>query len=131
MQLEPRREPQPRAAETQGFPVEAFNPLLRSLLSWGLVERVEYDDGSRHWELTDAAQQRLDVLTPERRRASTTLAYLDHWCGSCRQQRLTHLVDGSYICVECQELQGNGQRPQPPGRLVATHARAGRLHRNR
>jgi hypothetical protein len=131
MQLEPPREPQPRAAETQAFPVEAFNPLLRSLLSWGLVERVEFDVGSHHWELTDAAQQRLDQLTPERRRASATLAYLDHWCSSCRQQHLTHLVDGSYLCVECQELQTSGQRPQPTGRHVATQARGGRRHRNR
>ena len=70
----------------------------------GLVERVEFDDGTHQWELTDAAQHRLDDLTPERRRASATLAYLDHWCSSCRQQRLTHLVDGSYLCVECQQF---------------------------
>jgi len=128
MQLEPR-EPLPRAVGNKNFPVEAFNPLLRSLLSWGLVERVELEGGPHRWELTDVAQQRLDDLTPERRRAATTLAYLDHWCGSCRQQRLTHLVDGRFICVECQRLEAEESHPQAPGRRVGK-PRSRLLHRD-
>lgn len=102
MQVEPSGEPMPRAVRDQAYPIEAFNPILRSLISWGLVERVEMENGSHHWELTTAAQKRLDDLTPARKRASATLAYLDHWCSSCRRQRLTHLVDGRYLCPACE-----------------------------
>ncbi len=102
MQVEPSSELMPRAARDQDYPIEAFNPILRSLIGWGLVERLEMEDGGHHWELTAAAQKRLDDLTPARRRASTTLAYLDHWCSSCRRQRLTHLVDGRYLCLACE-----------------------------
>jgi ribosomal protein L37AE/L43A len=106
MQVDPQQEPIPKAVRpSQSLPTEAFNPLLRGLLGWGLIERVKLEDGSRHWELTDAAQRRLDELTPERQRAVTTLAYLDHSCSACRQQRLTHLVDGVYVCVECQRTE--------------------------
>jgi ribosomal protein L37AE/L43A len=115
MQVDPHHEPVPRPASNQHFQVEAFNPLLRSLLSWGLVRRVQTDDGARQWELTEEAQQRLDELTPERQRATETLAYLDHSCSSCRQQRLTHLVDGHFLCAECQRLEAEGTPPQVAG----------------
>ncbi|MGC9960649.1 MAG: hypothetical protein ABSE47_01955 [Acidimicrobiales bacterium] len=106
MQVDPQREPLPRAVTpSQSLPTEAFNPLLRGLLGWGLIKRVELDNGTRRWELTDAAQRRLDELTPERQRAVTTLAYLDHSCSACRQQRLTHLVGERYVCVECQRTE--------------------------
>jgi hypothetical protein len=128
MELDPRPEPLPRAVSNQRFPVEALNPLLRGLLGWGLVERVEYADGTHHWELSEAAQRRLDDLTPERRRAVTTLAYLDHWCSNCREQRLTHLVDGRYLCVECQQLgqedhdqQASGRRTEKPWQRRLRH----------
>lgn len=116
MQVDSQHEPLPRAVSYQSFPVEAFNPLLRSLLGWGLVRRVELEDGTHRWELSETAQQRLDELTPERRRAATTLAYLDHVCSSCRQQRLTHLVEGRYVCNECQRLEAEASNPPPDGR---------------
>jgi len=126
MELDPRHEPTPRPVSTQRYPVEAFNPLLRSLLSWGLVERVETEDGSHRWDLTEEARQRLDELTPERRRAAATLEYLDHSCSSCREQRLTHLVDGRFLCVECQALQT--EESQPPA--VSRKPRSRLLHRD-
>ncbi|MGA8680820.1 MAG: hypothetical protein WB592_10085 [Acidimicrobiales bacterium] len=130
MQVDPHNEPQPRPASNQRYPVEAFNPLLRSLLSWGLVERVETDNGTHRWELTEEARKRLDDLTPERRRAAATLAYLDHWCGSCRQQRLTHLVDGRFLCVECQALETEDSNPPAPGRRASGKPRPRLLRRD-
>lgn len=115
MQADPRHEPLPRAVSPERYPVEAFNPLLRGLLGWGLIERVELEDGTHRWDLTDTAQQRLDELTPERRRAATTLAYLDHSCSRCRQQRLTHLVEGRYICVDCQRIEDEAPAQQMNG----------------
>lgn len=131
MQVEPEHEPLPRAVGSQDFPVEAFNPLLRSLLGWGLVERVELDDATHRWELTKSAQQRLDELTPKRRRAAETLAYLDHWCSSCAQQRLTHLVDGRYLCQACEQGEASGSQPQPASRRLGPEPRPSLLRRDR
>ncbi|MGH9294847.1 MAG: hypothetical protein ACRD0B_05900, partial [Acidimicrobiales bacterium] len=91
---------------------EAFNPLLRSLLSWGLVTRAEAADGSASWELTEGAQRRLDELVPHRPRAVTTLAYLDHLCADCRGQKLTYLREGRYLCEACGGSEAS-LRPMP------------------
>ncbi len=128
MEVDPRHEPLPRAVRPQSFPVEAFNPLLRSLLGWGLIHRVDLEDGAHRWEPSDLAQQRLDDLTPERQRAATTLAYLDHWCSICRQQRLTHLVDGRYVCVECERTESAAAEAPVNGR---GHERAWSLRSRR
>ncbi len=98
--------------KTDEIPVDAFNPLLRSLLSWHLVNRVELEDGTHRWELTESAQERLDHLNPASRKAAKSLAYLDHWCARCRQQRLTHLRDGRYICVDCEAAEARGTAPE-------------------
>lgn len=98
----------PDAVARTGIPVDAFNPLLRSLLSWDLVHREELADGTHRWELTEAAQRQLDALTPARRRAAPSLAYLDHWCARCRQHRLTHLREGRFLCEECERLEAIG-----------------------
>jgi hypothetical protein len=112
----------PGAVPPGAIPVEAFNPLLRSLLSWELVNRVEDPDGSRRWVLTPEAQERLDALAPRPRRSSASLAYLDHWCARCRQQRLTHLIEGRFLCEECERAEsGDVARPAPQPKL-AHHA---------
>lgn len=104
----------PGAVPPGGIPVEAFNPLLRSLLSWDLVERVQSPDGGHQWVLIEEAQQRLDDLAPRPRRETTSLAYLDHWCARCRQQRLTHLIEGRFLCEECQRAEvGEITTPAP------------------
>jgi len=118
MTMEPVNENRrlPGAVARGGIPVEAFNPLLRSLLSWDLVTRVQDADGNRSWILIEDAQKRLDSLAPRPRESSASLAYLDHWCARCRQQRLTHLIDGRYVCEECQRAETGGiatPTPQP------------------
>ncbi len=104
----------PGAVAPGGIPVEAFNPLLRSLLTWELVEREEGADGGHRWVLTGEVQERLDALVPPPRRESSSLAYLDHWCARCRQQRLTHLLEGRYLCEDCQRAEsGTVATPKP------------------
>jgi hypothetical protein len=100
---------------------EAFHPLMHSLLTFGLVTRVEGEDGTHHWRLIDAAEKRLDQLSASLNRPRSALAYLDHWCASCREQRLTHLVDGRYLCPDCERLEGDPQvepTERPPRRGV-------------
>lgn len=121
----------PHAVQREAVPVEAFNPLLRSLLSWELVERREDGAGGHYWALIDEAQARLEALTPRKRRPAAALAYLDHWCARCRQQRLTHLIDGRYLCEECERAESatgdlTAPRPEPKRRQSAGFRRPGR-----
>lgn len=97
--------PLPGAVAPGAIPVETFNPLLRSLLTWGLVERVEEGERRHRWVLTAEVQQRLDALTPPPRRPLSSLAYLDHLCARCREQRLTHLVEGRFLCERCERAE--------------------------
>lgn len=111
----------PGAVQRGGIPVEAFNPLLRSLLTWELVERVEDPESpeGHSWVLREDAQRRLDALTPPPREATSSLAYLDHWCARCRQQKLTYLIDGRYLCEECQRAEsGDVTTPSPQPKRV-------------
>jgi hypothetical protein len=97
----------PAAGITNVFPAEAFHPLMHSLLSFGLVRRVEETDGSHRWQLVEAAEARLDQLSASLDRSTAKLAYLDHWCARCRQQRLTHLCDGRYLCPDCERIESD------------------------
>jgi ribosomal protein L37AE/L43A len=113
MSSQPSREHLPGPVMKHEPPADAFNPLLRSLLTWGLVERLVDEEGDIRWELTAAAQERLESLNPRARRAARSLAYLDHWCARCRQQRLTHLREGRYLCQECEQIEAAGGAPLP------------------
>lgn len=123
----------PEAANHQPVPVDAFNPLLRSLLSWELVERREDENGESYWALIDEAQQRLEMLTPRPRRPTAALAYLDHWCARCRGQKLTHLIDGRFLCEECERAEsatGDVSAPRPePKRARHSHSHLQRTNR--
>ena len=131
MQPQQRPDPLPKAVRNGDHAVEAFNPLLRSLLTWELVERVELPDGSHQWELTASTQQRLDELTRFPRRAVTSLVYLDHWCAGCRQQRLTHLVESRYLCEACQLAESDTSAATTPKTPATAGHRPGLLRRNR
>lgn len=104
----------PGAVAPSGIPVEAFNPLLRSLLSWGLVQRQDDGEGGFTWVLIEEAQEKLHALAPRPRRSPGALAYLDHWCARCREQKLTHLRDGRYLCERCERAEsGTVAAPTP------------------
>jgi hypothetical protein len=116
MSFQPSRERLPGPVMKQEPPADAFNPILRSLLTWDLVERLVDEEGNVRWELTAAAQERLETLNPRARKAGKSLAYLDHWCARCRQQRLTHLREGRFLCPECEQIEAVGGAPPPEPR---------------
>ena len=127
MSLEPTDENKrlPGARPLSGIPVDAFNPLLRSLLAWGLVERRQTPEGVS-WALIEEAQRRLDSLVPPERRSATSLAYLDHWCARCRQQKLTHLIEGRFLCEECERAESGGvSSPSPEPKNAPRRHRRG------
>ncbi len=95
----------PDAVPPSTVSVEAFSPLLRSLLSWDLVRREETSEGERQWVLIEDAQKRLDALAGRQQSSSGVLAYLDHWCAGCHQRHLTHLIEGRYLCEDCERIE--------------------------
>lgn len=90
------------AADGPKYPIDTFDPLLRDLVSWGLVERDEGGAGS--WRLVDAAQRRMtELIAANKPRRADAVVYFDHLCWRCHRRELTHLIDGDYICNECRE----------------------------
>lgn len=79
-------------------PIERFDPLLRNMLSWHLVE--ETDSGS--WELRPDVVERLSGLAKyTRRNEPSEVVYFGHICVGCRSNGLTRFRDGQYLCDEC------------------------------
>jgi hypothetical protein len=88
------------------YPVETFDPLLRDLVVWGLVERVEDEDGDPTWRLSDDARRRIDELVPAQTRpVPDRLVYFDHLCARCHRREPTRLHSGAYLCASCLELE--------------------------
>jgi hypothetical protein len=86
--------------EGRSYRIETFDPLLRDLVVWGLVAKSEVEAG--RWQLTDAAQRRLDeIVEPTRPLPPDQLVYLDRLCADCRFRGRTRLCDGVYLCEEC------------------------------
>jgi hypothetical protein len=83
------------------YPIETFDPLLRDLVGWGLVERPDSSPGTP-WQLVATAQQRLDELvSPTQVAGAGADVYLDRRCADCRQRGLTRLHGESYVCDTC------------------------------
>lgn len=81
-----------------GHPIERFDPLLRNLLAWCLVDQ---DDDGR-WSLRPEVGQRLTQLTElTRHDAPSEVVYFGHACATCRANGLTRLRDGRYLCDGC------------------------------
>jgi hypothetical protein len=80
-----------------------FDPMLRTLLTFGLVvEQSVEDGGPREWVLTPAAQRRLAALsspTPP----PDKLIYFGHRCGSCGENAPTRFSGGAFLCGACRE----------------------------
>lgn len=85
-------------------PIEKFDPLLRDLVSWGLVVRSGAD-ADTPWRLAGEVQDRLDELDQQRPGSVSPdrLVYLDHRCADCRARGVTRLVAGVYLCPTCTE----------------------------
>lgn len=96
--------------ERRDYPVERFDPLLRDLIGWGLVERADSETGPS-WQLVGPAQRRLDELSPPSASGHDAVVYLDRRCADCRQRGLTRLRDESYVCDGC--WSGRQAAPDP------------------
>ena len=116
--------------EGRSYRIETFDPLLRDLVVWGLVVKTEAEAGL--WQLTDAAQRRLDEIAERTRPLPPDqLVYLDRLCADCRFRGRTRLCDGVYLCEECAQRRTtrvvDAEGPSPPccpkGSLAATRQR--------
>jgi hypothetical protein len=104
------------------YPIETFDPLLRDLVGWRLVERQDGSAGTP-WQLVSAAQRRLDELFPTEGAGARAVVYLDRHCADCHQRGLTRLEGESYLCDSC-----SAQRQEQPQALVTEPAPAEQAH---
>jgi ribosomal protein L37AE/L43A len=105
------------------YPIETFDPLLRDLVAWGLVDRQDGDTGEA-WKLVPAAQRRLDeLLSPTRLPGAGADVYLDRRCADCQHRGLTRLHEEIYVCDSCwAERQGPlDAEVIPPSPVEQTH----------
>jgi hypothetical protein len=89
------------------YPIETFDPLLRDLVGWGLVERTDGVEDAP-WRLVPTARQRLEELaSPTQAPGAGADVYLDRRCADCQKRGLTRLHGESYVCDTCwEERQG-------------------------
>lgn len=77
-----------------------FDPLLRELMAFSLVQKDERADGTS-WVLTSAAQQRLSALDHPMPEASS-MFFVGHRCDECREHTVTRRVGDRLLCARCQ-----------------------------
>lgn len=83
----------------QKYPVERFDPLLRDLLAYGLIEA---EDGDR-WALAPEVQQRLTALVATQRPSTAAVLHFGFPCARCHASGITRLHDGRHLCDACIE----------------------------
>jgi hypothetical protein len=106
------------------YPIETFDPLLRDLVGWGLVERRDTEAGAP-WQLVPNAQQRLDeLLGPARVSGIGADIFVNRLCGDCHQRRVTRLRGERYVCDRCWM-----DRQEAPAVVVTEPAPVGHAHR--
>lgn len=103
-------------------PAERFDPLLRNLLEFGLV-----DEADGVWTLHPEVAQRLSELASTRRPGVTPMVRFNHHCDGCRTEGTTWRYAGNrYLCAQCfgevQERDQTTAAPTPGSRrLVARY----------
>ena len=89
-----------------------FDPMLRGLITFGLVER---DPEGSEWRLVPAAQRRLDSLFSPSPPAEK-LIYFGHRCGSCNERGPTRFSAGAFLCDDCRrQIEPDLARAAAPG----------------
>jgi hypothetical protein len=91
--------------ETEEATLARFDPMLRALVTFGLVEPERAGsngDGGHHWRLNPAVERRLDSLVPPAPPVEK-LIYFGHRCGACGEHGPTRLRGGAYLCEACRE----------------------------
>ncbi len=81
------------------YPIERFDPLLRDLVGWGLVERRETKTRTT-WQLVADAQRRLDELaSPAPGPATGADFYFGRLCADCHPARPLPGSTGTATCA--------------------------------
>ncbi len=81
-------------------PIERFDPLLRNMLAWNLVEQTE----GGGWALRPEVAARLNGLARYAKADQPTeVVYFGHVCAGCKSNGLTRLRDGQYLCDDCRK----------------------------
>ena len=94
--------------------IQTYDPLLRDLITWGLVERDE-----ERWALSERAQRRLSELAEASAPwPAEQTVYFGHRCERCDTRALTRLREGAYVCDACWSRRGT---EEPVGRIVTSH----------
>ncbi|HLW44596.1 MAG TPA: hypothetical protein VKR78_00150 [Acidimicrobiales bacterium] len=79
-------------------PIERFDPLLRNMLAWNLVEET----ATGEWSLRHDVAERLSGLARYTKHSQPSeVVYFGHVCTGCKSNGLTRFRDGQYICDEC------------------------------
>jgi hypothetical protein len=91
--------------------VARFDPVLRTLMTFGLVEPDEVqetnsDEASKRWRLTPAVQRRLNSLAFPAPPADKVV-YFGHRCSSCGEHGPTWSIAGAFLCGPCRERAGD------------------------
>jgi len=82
---------------TKEIPIENFDALLHSLITWDLVT-VE----GTEWQLVERVQRRLSELAPESGPwPAEQIVYVDHRCADCGARTVTRSREGTYVCDPC------------------------------
>ena len=84
---------------TQKYPVERFDPLLRDLLAYGLIEAEDED----RWVLVPEVQRRLSALLAMQRPSTAAVLHIGYPCARCHASGITRLHEGRHLCDACIE----------------------------
>jgi hypothetical protein len=101
-------------------PFTRFDPLLRQLLDFHLVE-LAMRDGSAVFQLSAVAEHRLQELvapTPD----ADKLVSFTHRCAECGEKRPTRRRHGASVCDPCWIRAGDHRAEQPPAVAAADHS---------
>jgi hypothetical protein len=92
----------PGPVEVEDPTLSRFDPMLRALMTFGLVEQDHDggDDASAPWRLTAAVQRRMQALVAPAPPAEK-LIYFGHRCGSCGEHAPTRISSGTFLCDAC------------------------------
>ena len=87
--------------QTTNMPIDRFDPLLRDLLTWGLIVPTQSGEAPR-WKLAEAAEERLCELAAGADPGPPEMVVrLGRRCAKCQDRRPTWLRGGAYICEAC------------------------------
>lgn len=98
--------------EPKDVALARFDPMLRALVAFGLVERDSAEeDGRGQWRLSPPVQRRLASLVSPAPPADK-LIYFGHRCASCREHAPTRLRAGVLLCDECRDAAAQADEPR-------------------